>query len=67
MRIRALDSKQNELKVVESDIMTLEAGELKLVETEETSDEASIWSRSSFETDYRVQSNESLHQYRDAN
>ena len=65
VRIRALDSKQNELKTVASDIMTLEAGELKLLETEETSDEASIWSRSSFETDRRVQSYESLYRYRD--
>lgn len=65
VRIRALDSEQTELKVIESDIMTLEAGELKLVETEESFDEASIWSRSSFETDRRVQSYESLYRYRD--
>lgn len=65
VRIRALDSKQKELKVIESDLMTLEAGELKLLETEESSDQASIWSRSSFETDYRVQSYESLYRYRD--
>ena len=65
VRIRALDSEQKELKVIESDIMTLEAGELKLVETEESFDEASIWSRSSFETDRRVQSYESLYRYRD--
>lgn len=65
VRIRALDSEQQELKVIDSDIMTLEAGELKLVETEESFDEASIWSRSSFETDRRVQSYESLYRYRD--
>ncbi len=65
LRIRALGSEQQELKVIESDIMTLEAGELKLVETEESFDEASIWSRSSFETDRRVQSYESLYRYRD--
>lgn len=67
VRIQALDSEQKELKVIESDIMTLEAGELKLLETEETSDDASIWSRSSFETDHRVRSYESLYRYRDAN
>ncbi|WKA59273.1 hypothetical protein QWY16_03715 [Planococcus shenhongbingii] len=67
VRIRALDSKQKELKVIESDIMTLEAGELKLVETEESSDMESIWSRSSFETDTRVHSYESLYRYRDNN
>ena len=67
VRIRALDSNQQELKVVESDVMTLEPGELKLVETEESSDKASIWSRSSFETEYRTQSYESLYRYRDAN
>lgn len=65
VRIRALDSEQNELKVIDSDVMTLEAGELKLVETEESFDEASIWSRSSFETDRRVQSYESIYRYRD--
>lgn len=65
VRIRTLDSEQKELKVVESDIMTLEAGELKLVETEESSEQASIWSRSSFETDHRVQSYESLYRYRE--
>lgn len=67
VRIRALDSKQQELKVVESDVMSLEPGELKLVETEETSDQASIWSRSSFLTESRTQSYESLYRYRDAN
>ena len=67
VRIRALDSGQKELKIIESDIITLEAGELKLVETEESSEQASIWSRSSFETDYRVQSYESLYRYRNTN
>ena len=67
MRIRALDSEQKELKVIESDIMTLEAGELKLVETEESSEKASIWSRSSFETDYQIHSYESLYRYRNTN
>lgn len=67
VRIRAMDSKQEELKVIESDIMTLEAGELKLVETEETSDQESIWSRYSFETEYRTSSYESMYRYVDAN
>lgn len=66
VRIRALDSEQQELKVIESDVMTLKAGELKLVETEESSEMESIWNRSSFETDYRVHNYESLYRYRDA-
>lgn len=66
VQIRALDSKQEELKMIESDIMTLEPGELKLVETEETSDSSSIWSRSSFETDVRTHSYVSIYRYREA-
>lgn len=67
VQIRALDHEQNELKSVESKIMTLQAGELKLVETEETSDQESIWSRSSFETEVRTASYQSIYRYRDAN
>lgn len=66
VQIRALDVEEKELEVVESDIMTLEAGELKLLETEESSDESSIWSRHSFETDVRTHSYESIYRYRDA-
>lgn len=66
LQIRALDKKENELKTVESEVMILEAGELKLVETEETSDMASIWNRSSFETDVRTYSSEWQYHYRDA-
>lgn len=66
LQIRALDAKENELKTVESDVMVLEAGELKLIETEETSDTSSTWNRSSFETDVRTHSSEWLYQYRDA-
>lgn len=67
VQIRAMNSKKEELKVIESEIMTLEAGELKLLETEETSDVSSIWSRSSFETEYRTQFYEYLFRYRDVN
>lgn len=67
VQIRALDRQQNELKAVESKIMTLGAGELKLVETEETSDQESIWSRSSFETEVQTASYQSIYLYRDAN
>lgn len=66
VQIRALDRQQNELKSVESKIMRLEAGELKLVETEETSDKESIWSRSSFETEYQTRFYQSIYRYRDA-
>ncbi|NMH72363.1 hypothetical protein HF078_04695 [Bacillus sp. RO2] len=34
--------------------MTLGAGELRLVETEETNDRTSIWSKSTFETEYQT-------------
>lgn len=36
--------------------MTLEAEELKMVETAESSEQSSIWSYSSFETNYLIQS-----------
>ncbi|WP_033541746.1 hypothetical protein [Planococcus sp. CAU13] len=65
LQIRALDRKENELKTLESDVMTLEAGELRLVETAETSDMSSIWHRSSFVTDVRTYSSEWQYHYRD--
>lgn len=65
LQIRVQDRQQNELKTVDSDVMTLEAGELKLVETAETSDTSSIWSRSSFETDVRTYSADWQYHYRD--
>ncbi|MGF2614312.1 hypothetical protein FZC84_19405 [Rossellomorea vietnamensis] len=65
VRIRALDSDKNELKIVESEIMTLDAGELRLVETEETSDNSSVWSRSSFQTEYRTHFYQSIFRFRD--
>ncbi|WP_195914055.1 hypothetical protein [Planomicrobium sp. YIM 101495] len=67
VRIRAMDAEGSELEEVESVIMTLEPGELRLVETDETSERTSIWSRSSFETERRVSSYESIYQYRDVN
>lgn len=67
VRIRAVDAQGSELAEVESAIMMLEPGELRLVETGETSERASIWSRSSFETERRVSSYESIYQYRDIN
>jgi len=65
VRIRALDSNQKELKVVDSEIMTLDAGELRLVETEETYDDSSIWSKYSFQTEVRTNYYESLFRFRD--
>ncbi|MDZ5711186.1 hypothetical protein [Jeotgalibacillus haloalkalitolerans] len=65
VRIRALDADQNELKIVESDIMTLDGGELRLVETKETNDKTNVWSRSSFETDVRTHYYESMFRFRD--
>ncbi|AJD92393.1 hypothetical protein JMA_30760 [Jeotgalibacillus malaysiensis] len=65
VRIRALDANQNELKIVESNIMTLDGGELRLVETEETNDRSNVWSRSSFKTDIRTHYYESMFRFRD--
>ncbi|PPA69113.1 hypothetical protein [Jeotgalibacillus proteolyticus] len=65
LRIRALDANENEIKVAESNIMTLGPGEVKLVETEETSDEDSILSRYSFTTEQRIFYYESMFRFRD--
>lgn len=63
--IRALDSQKKERKTIESDVMTLEAGEMKLVETNETPDQASVWKLYSFESEYRIRSYEAMYRYDD--
>lgn len=65
VRIRALNTDKEEIKVVDSNIMTLGAGELRLVETEETNDNTSIWSRSTFTTEIRTSYYEYLFRFRD--
>lgn len=65
VRIRALNADKEELKVVDSNIMTLSAGELRLVETEETNDKTSIWSKSTFETEYQTYFYEYMYRFRD--
>ncbi|MEA3321650.1 MAG: hypothetical protein U9Q88_16765 [Bacillota bacterium] len=45
--------------------MILGAGELRLVETEETNDRTSIWSKSTFETEYQTYYYEYKYRYRD--
>lgn len=66
VRIRALDSQEKERKVIESDLMTLEAGEMKLVETKETPDQASVWKLYSFESESRIRFYEAMYRYEDA-
>ncbi|WP_404447066.1 hypothetical protein LG307_01145 [Sutcliffiella horikoshii] len=65
VRIRALNADKEDLKVVDSNIMTLAAGELRLVETEETNDKTSIWSKSTFETEYQTYFYEYIYRFRD--
>lgn len=65
VKIRALNADKEELKVVDSNIMTLGAGELRLVETEETNDKTSIWSKSTFETEYQTYYYEYKYRFRD--
>jgi hypothetical protein len=45
--------------------MTLGAGELRLVETEETNDKTNIWSKSTFETEYQTYYYEYKYRFRD--
>lgn len=54
VQIRALNNNDQEMKVIDSKIMTLQPGELRLLETEETNDNSSIWNQYSFQTDYRI-------------
>ncbi|RIW29371.1 hypothetical protein D3H55_19100 [Bacillus salacetis] len=65
VRIRALDYDKKELKIVESVIMTLDAGELRLVETEETLENSSVWSKYSFQTEHQTHFYESMFRFRD--
>lgn len=51
VKIRALNSSGEEMKVIDSHIMTLQPGELRLVKTEETNETSSPWNQYSFQTD----------------
>ncbi|SFA91179.1 hypothetical protein SAMN04488072_103221 [Lentibacillus halodurans] len=52
IKIHAANNDQEEIKVIDSKIMKLDPGELKMVKTEETSDH--IWSQYSFTTEEPV-------------
>lgn len=54
VQIRTLNNNDQEMKVIDSKIMTLQPGELRLLETEETNDNSSIWNQYSFQTAYRI-------------
>lgn len=54
VKMRALNSSDEEMKVIDSEFLTLQPGELRLIETEETYEDSSIWNQFSFQTDYRI-------------
>ncbi|GEL76477.1 hypothetical protein [Tenuibacillus multivorans] len=63
--IRALGKNRQEIEVIESDIMKLDPGELKMVETEETLDFKEIWGKYSFKTKEKVRDYQHQYRYRD--
>jgi hypothetical protein len=63
--IHSLNKDREELKVIESNVMRMEPGELALLETEETGKHSSLWSRYSFKTDERVSNYQYQLQYHD--
>ncbi|MFS0615297.1 hypothetical protein [Lederbergia ruris] len=65
VKIRALNSSNEEMKVIDSKIMTLKPNELRLLETEETSEDSSVWNQYSFQTDYRIATYQHLLRFRD--
>ncbi len=65
VKIRAANKNQEELKVIDSEIMKLDSGEMKMVETEETSDSKDVWGKYSFTTEKRVFYYQYNYRYRD--
>lgn len=65
VKIRALNSSGEEMKVIDSHIMTLEPGELRLVKTDETNETSSPWNQYSFQTDSFTGQYEYWKRYRD--
>lgn len=53
------------MKVIDSKIMTLKPGELQLLETEETNEDASVWNKYSFQTDGKVYQYQQKIRFRD--
>lgn len=62
-KIRAYGSEQQELKQIDSDIMTLAPHEIKVVTTAETFEETSVWSQRTFRTRSPVSSYEYRYRY----
>lgn len=54
VRIHAQDEDKEKLKVIDSKIMELDPGELKMVKTEKTSEHRNIWNQYTFTTEKRV-------------
>ncbi|QTD40914.1 hypothetical protein [Sporosarcina sp. Te-1] len=65
VKTRALSASGIEMKVIDSHIMTLRPGELRLVETEETSKDASPWNMYSFQTDHPISEHQYITRYQD--
>jgi len=65
VKIRALNSLNEEMKVIDSKIMTLNPDEMRLLETDETNEDESIWNQFSFQTYGRVANYQHMLRHRD--
>lgn len=65
VKIRALNKDSEEMKVIDSLVMKIGPNELRVVETEETIDRTSVWSKYSFKTDERTVYYDSMFRFRD--
>ncbi|WP_100009951.1 hypothetical protein [Lentibacillus sediminis] len=65
VRISAANNNQEEIETIDSEIMEVGPGEMKMVVTEETSDNQDIWSQYSFETEERVAYYQYNYRFRD--
>ncbi|MRG86113.1 hypothetical protein [Salinibacillus xinjiangensis] len=63
-KMRVLNMNDEELKVIDSNIMTLKPGEIKQVKTSETIEASSEWSQYSFQTEDQVHSYQYTFRYR---
>lgn len=54
VEIRALDTNNQEMRVINSAVMSMEPGELRMVVTEETNNNSSVWNQYSFQTAYQI-------------
>ncbi|WP_077327772.1 hypothetical protein [Virgibacillus siamensis] len=65
VKLHVQNGDKEKLKVINSNIMELEPGELKMVKTKETSEHRDIWSQSTFTTEERVVYYKYNYRYRD--